>query len=51
VLHCRDRTANPRRQAVSAAYLTVSQRLSRSAAPAVANVVAVVIRVTSMPLV
>jgi hypothetical protein len=48
-LHRRDRNANPRRLDASAAYLTASQRPDSNAAPAAANVVAVVIRVTSMP--
>jgi hypothetical protein len=51
MLHRRDRDANPRRLDVSAAPLTASQRPSSNAAPAAAIVVAVVIRVTSMPLV
>jgi hypothetical protein len=50
-LHRRDRNANPRRLDVSAAYLTASQRPSSNAAPAAAIAVAVVIRVTSMPVV
>jgi hypothetical protein len=51
LLHRRGRNTNPRRLDVSAAYLTASQRPSSNAAPAAAIVVAVVIRVTSMPVV
>jgi hypothetical protein len=51
LLHRRDRSTNPRRLDVSAAYLTASQRPSSNAAPAAAMVVAVVIRVISMPVV
>jgi hypothetical protein len=51
LLHRRNRNTKPRRLDVSAAYLTASQRPNSSAAPAVAIVVAVVIRVTSMPVV
>ena len=43
--------AYPRRLDVSAAYLTASQRPNSNAAPAAAIVVAVVTRVTSMPVV
>ncbi len=46
--HRRDRSANPRRLGVSAAYLTASQRPSSNAVPATAIAVAVIIRVTSM---
>jgi hypothetical protein len=51
LLHRRDRDANPWRLDVSAVYLTASQRPSSNAAPAAANVVAVVICGTSMPAV
>jgi hypothetical protein len=51
LLHRRDRNANPRRLDVTAECLTASQRPSSNATPAAAIVVAVVIRVTSMPVV